>query len=289
MFLDVLIFILWLLLCIIGFTLLIVLIVLFVPVVYKVYAVNNPDALVKCRVSWLFGGIKALFDYDKAEDKTDFVLKIFGITLGKKKHPQEYKPDRHKGKPSKTETNATSYPEKIPESVTRTSEPELKIPEKKADESLNEKAEKKDDKKSEPKAKNKEKKTGFFKRLKEKVKEIKEINKRFKAIPNKKEIFSALLKLLKQLYAVFKPKKFEAKIEFGLDEPATTAELLGAIEVIKAFTGIKIETIADYNNKVFRYKINAQGGFMVFQLIIPLVKFAITPPVLHVIRNYKSM
>ncbi len=292
MFLDVLMFILWLLLFIVGFVLLIVLTVLFVPIKYKVYVVNSPDTVANCRISLLFGAIKFLVHYDNAKESSDFVLKIFGISLGDMLSKKSRKPIRYKSQRKKSKTTAPSYPEKMPEKVVVKPEPQ---PEKHS-ENINEDNNKNKEKQTESRKKNKEKKQGFYKSIKEKIEGIKEKIKdiksgynRIKAIPHKKEIFKALLKLLKRIFAVFKPKHFSANIEFGLDEPATTAELLGAIEIIKAFTGIKIETIADYNNKVFRYKVSAQGGFMVFFLILPIVKFILTPPVLHVIRNYKTI
>lgn len=78
-----------------------------------------------------------------------------------------------------------------------------------------------------------------------------------------------------QLGSFFKhimPSKHSIKLEFGTGSPDTTGEILGALAVVMALTGMNIQVIPDFDNAVFRGEIYMKGRIRLFNILIIALK-----------------
>lgn len=68
------------------------------------------------------------------------------------------------------------------------------------------------------------------------------------------------------------PSKHSIKLEFGTGSPDTTGEILGALAVVMALTGMNIQVIPDFDNAVFRGYIYMKGRIRLFNILIIALK-----------------
>lgn len=84
---------------------------------------------------------------------------------------------------------------------------------------------------------------------------------------------SALVRILseaKRLLRFLRPKKFAGEIEFGFEDPACTGYVLAAVSMIYPFIGEYTDIRPDFEHKIFKGRILAQGKLRLVHLIIPL-------------------
>lgn len=238
--------------------LLIVSLVLFVPVRYsgEVGFKEKPD--ISVRVTYLLKMISARFEMH--EGNREFVIRIFGIRLGRKKNKKRKRrrrdrKNRKNRKKSESvalmETDNTvndDYVEVTAETFGETSqedfEPEIK-------------SSKKNKKNISKKAK------GIYNNLSSKIKNInEEINNQ-----GNRRAFKVVKDALAGILKHIKPQKHEIAVTFGTGDPATTGELLGGIYVFIYMSEINAEVYPDFENKIFEMESWFKGRIRLFTLL----------------------
>ena len=97
-------------LTILGAVLLLLAIVLFVPVFYRVRIIHNPEKTqVKARVSFLFPLFLATVEYFQ---KLSYKVRIFGVTMVDSEKPKKDKPKKEKKFKNKKNRKQKKQPEK---------------------------------------------------------------------------------------------------------------------------------------------------------------------------------
>lgn len=238
--------------------LLIVSLVLFVPVRYsgEVGFKEKPD--ISVRVTYLLKMISARFEMH--EGNREFVIRVFGIRLGRKKNKKRKRrrrdrKNRKNRKKSESvalmETDNTvndDYVEVTVETFGETSqedfEPEIK-------------SSKKNKKNISKKAK------GIYNNLSSKIKNInEEINNQ-----GNRRAFRVVKDALAGILKHIKPKKHEIVVTFGTGDPANTGELLGGIYVFIYMSEINAEVYPDFENKIFEMESWFKGRIRLFTLL----------------------
>ena len=77
---------------------------------------------------------------------------------------------------------------------------------------------------------------------------------------------------LGRLFKHIMPLKNRIKLEFGTGSPDTTGEILGALAVIMALTGMNIQVMPDFYNAIFRGEIYMKGRIRLFNILIIALK-----------------
>lgn len=77
---------------------------------------------------------------------------------------------------------------------------------------------------------------------------------------------------LGRLFKHIMPLKHRIKLEFGTGSPDTTGEILGALAVIMALTGMNIQVMPDFDNAIFRGEIYMKGRIRLFNILIIALK-----------------
>lgn len=132
---------------------------------------------------------------------------------------------------------------------------------------------------------------GFFERLGMKIQKLFEklkytfekICDTMKSLTEKKEkltafitdevhrsALAALLKEIKRLLRFLKPKKVEADIEYGFEEPHYTGQVLAALSMIYPFVGEHVDIQPDFEHKVLKGNLLIAGKIRVFSMVIIL-------------------
>ena len=77
---------------------------------------------------------------------------------------------------------------------------------------------------------------------------------------------------LGRLFKHIMPLKHRIKLEFGTGSPDTTGEILGALAVVMALTGMNIQVMPDFDNAIFRGEIYMKGRIRLFNILIIVLK-----------------
>lgn len=247
---------------ILALILLILAVVLFVPIRYSGRASykKKPDVTVK--ISYLLHVLSVKFDFHDGDSKLR--IKIFGITLGKKK-PKKSKKKKVKKRKNSDDINKASVQENnIPEKIEVEEPKKTETPDYVTYE---------DDDFGEEKE-NKTKK-GIFKNLKDKYNnisaKIKNISNEINDESNKRAlrvVLGSAAKVLKHI----KPKHHEIMILFGTGDPATTGEFLGVAYSMAFLIGINMTVTPDFEDKIFELDSTFKGRIRLFTLGVIALK-----------------
>ena len=71
--------------------------------------------------------------------------------------------------------------------------------------------------------------------------------------------FQKGLKELKKLFSSMRPKRLEAQVKFGFEDPALTGYTLAGISIIYPFIGEHAQVEADFENKVLEGQVFLEG------------------------------
>ena len=139
-----------------------------------------------------------------------------------------------------------------------------------------EKAERKDEKTDNDSEKNKEEKTekldlDYFIKM---------------PMADKKQLFKAVVKLLKSLLKGIKPNDFYIKGDVGLEDPSTTAEIVGAAYAIGGILNKKIELKAVFDKEILQGEAYAKGKIIPIYMLVCLIRFVLTKQVRKIIKIY---
>lgn len=87
-----------------------------------------------------------------------------------------------------------------------------------------------------------------------------------------KDNFAFVKVQLGRLFKHIMPLKHRIKLEFGTGSPDTTGEILGALAVVMALTGMNIQVMPDFDNAIFRGEIYMKGRIRLFNILIIALK-----------------
>lgn len=245
---------------ILALLLTIILLVVFVPVRYRVYGRKKEDIYAKGRVSWLLHLLHASFVYENGE--LHYQLRILGIPLiGRKKTGKtgKNKPEKNRLEESEPEEDSTA---------------EVVVMEKKPEEPVKAKEPTKKKKTEKPKKKWK------IKEIIEQIKLFWQENK-----PAVQKIFQKIRAMIKALL----PKRLEGTIWFGTGDPCTTGEITGVLAILYGFYGGKLHIYHDFNQAVFMAELLIAGKIRLFTFIRICITVLLDKDVRRLIKNIKNL
>ncbi len=298
------------LLAILGLVLLVLALVLFVPIFYRVRIIHNPEKTqVKARVSFLFPMLLVTVEYLK---KLKYKLRIFGIPLldseKPKKEKKEKKPKQKKKKKKKPKNGTVQeetpkeelwapYEADKPEETSEEIPEEAPKPEQTASEAEDSATiEQKPEEKSE----------GFFEKIKSKIQKIREtisnviqkITKlmhqkdevlRILSKPETKRVFAFAWDKLKCLLKHILPRKVKGYVAYGADNPATTGQVLGILSVVYARTGMLLEIRPNFVEKQLECDVEVRGRIQIFTLLVIALKVLLNKELRKLMKEVKNI
>ena len=287
------------LLSIIGLVLLILCLVLFVPVRYKLDGSyeNDPDA--NARVTWLLHLVSLRLSYTK--DGLTKSLRILGIPIKKRekkaKKPKKEKKTKKKEKsenrlPQEEELTLEGFAEEKPSAEVQESEVKTET--------------------FTTKTEAEEEEQGFFSKLREFIQKIYDwivhFSEKIRDIYNK--IRSAvsdaayyldlltdshnqetILYALKQICLILRsicPKKWNLYARFGFEEPDTTGKILAIAALLHPFTGPRLSLDPVYDEKVLCASGMAKGRVFLITVLIVAWRLYFNKDLKKVIKALKK-
>ncbi len=279
--------------CILGFVILVVTAVLFVPVRYKVNADYHDRFKAQAKVSWL-GILRLMISYD---EELDIKAKAFFITVYNNNDENSKVSEQKKAKKKKEkkpEENIFSASDKDVEKLTEKEEkPQIKMAE-----AVNETKEDVQNVKeavSEDESGNIQNRSFFNKvkdkcfviytkikeiiklirdtvkkisgaadRLKEKVSKAKE----FVTDEDNKALFHFLVEQLKALIKVIKPKKYRINARIGFEDPATMGKVLAYVSILYGMSGVDLSLEPVFGENVKEGSIFLKGNICIFSVLV---------------------
>ena len=240
-----------LLLAVLGLLLLVLSAVLFAPLRYEFKASYFDRTDMDLKIKWLCSLLSVRVSYHQG------IFSIHGKLFGKNVRKEE------------GEDPLSSVPFSMPEKP----EPSLPLSERKAGTAPEEtvKTEQKEQKEEAgaekrsrqeeavPGKKRKDKKEGkgktsfSFQKICDKIgalKEKKEQVQDFLEDPENRKAFSLIKRQLYKLFRHILPRRFQARLRFGFDDPAVTGQVLGIICMFYALYGNNLSLEPDFNEKV---------------------------------------
>ena len=103
---------------------------------------------------------------------------------------------------------------------------------------------------------------------------------------DKQQLFKAVVKLLKSLLKGIKPDDFYIKGDVGLEDPSTTAEVVGAAYAIGGILNKKIELKAVFDKEILQGEAYAKGKIIPIYMLVCLIRFVLTKQVRKIIKIY---
>ena len=291
-------------LSLLGFLLIAVLLVLFVPIFYQIRIIHNPEQTkVRAKISFLFPLFLVTVQY---LNQLSYRLRICGIAvLNSEKPKKDRAPKKVKKKKKKEKHKRTEQEEEEPffaplnpPASVQTDDSENasdSIPHKKPEEA---------GKRTESRAENK--KIGLFSKIKAKFIKIREtilkIISRIKRLLHQKDAVKNLLakqetksvllfawdKLKRLLKHIF-PRKIKGYVAYGADNPATTGQVLGILSIVYARTGMLLELRPNFTEKQMECDILLKGRLQVVTLLIIAFKVIFNKELRKVINGLKKI
>lgn len=103
---------------------------------------------------------------------------------------------------------------------------------------------------------------------------------------DKKQLFKAVVKLLKSLLKGIKPDDFYVKGDIGFEDPSTTAEVVGAAYAIGGILNKKIELKAVFDKEILQGEAYIKGKIIPIYMLVCLIRFVLTKQVRKIIKIY---
>lgn len=293
------------LLAVLGLILLILALVLFVPVFYRVRVVHNPQQTkVTAKVSFLWPVITAVVQYLK---KLSYKVRVFGIAILDSEKPKKEKAKKEKKpKPDKKKKKKVAVKEDTKEDIFAPLENPGFLPKDGPAEDKPAEEAAAPEEKSGEQAQVKEKKPGIFAKIKAKIQKLREtIRKVFtkikKLLHQKDEVQRILAKQetksaikfawgkLKRLLKHILPRKVKGYVIYGADNPATTGQALGILSVLYARTGKLLEIRPNFMEKQLECDVLIKGRIQLFTLLLIAAKVALNKELRQVIKEFKGI
>lgn len=299
-------------LILLGLILVILLVVLFVPIRYRVKVEHGDAFVMEGCVSWLLHFIHARIQ--QSDKKRRIWIRVFGFLVYDSLRPPKPKKEksrrktkaRHKGHKRKLKSsnkvekiNKTEELKKIESDVI--SEADMSYKDARRKDLSQEKQQSKDKDQEDIHSEEtendglesdgkilrfynriKEKILGFFRGIKNKIKDLmqKLISIKHKGTLifdfikddiNKEGFrytYKSLIKLLKHIL----PRKLKSKLVFGTGDPCSTGQALGVFSILYSIYGDKLQITPDFENKVFKGNHYAKGRIRIWTILIISIK-----------------
>lgn len=304
----------FILLAVFGLLLFLILIVLFVPVRYRVKAEYHEEPNVEGRAGWLFHILYAGITF---RDKILHIrLRVFGFIVYDNLRTRKRQPKREARQAEEIPRRTAEKPSRTAEKPGRTAEipgGTAKIPGETA-KIPGGTAEIPDELESDGTGQRKE---GFFGKLRRRIHEkyigilhflnsIKEkIRRKISDLLNIKhkirllrdfisdelnqEAFHLTYGSIKRLLKHILPTKLRADIIFGTGDPCSTGKALGAAAALYGFYGEHVKITPDFNNSVFEGNLYVRGRIRLITILIIVIKLLLDKKFKRLIRNVKIL
>lgn len=273
------------LLAVLGLLLLLILIVVFFSVSYRINASYQETLTAKVKVSWLFHFVSVTLDYGEKGKRC--ILRLLGIPLTDFLNP---KPKKEKKKGKKKKRRAVKKRNTRKKQDAQRQDAQRK-PDTQPDPGMKKEPTPKE---APPQQKNIAdwfaKLIRFPARLLEVLKgilqkcrdlwnkgvHIREKLAKWLEVLQRERTKIAVGKAKRQIVRLLKqilPRKWNAYVEFGFDDPAVTGQILGYYWMLIGVWGGHFICVPDFEHKVFSGNIEAKGRIQVFQLIYASYQF----------------
>jgi len=299
-------------LAILGLVLLVLALVLFVPIFYKVRIIHNPkETKITGKVSFLWPAIVVVVQYFK---KLSYKVKLFGISLldsekpkkeKKPKKKKEKKPKKKKEKKKKVQFGDAKETLTEEDSFAPSENPGA-LPKEEPEEDNSSETDAAESESFEEQTQDKEKKPGIFAKIKAKIQKLREtisktIAKIKRLLHQKDEVQRILGKpetkaaikfawdKLKRLLKHILPRKIKGYVAYGADNPATTGQVLGILSVLYARTGQLLDIRPNFTEKQLECDVLIKGRIQVFTLLVIAVKVVLNKELRQVIKEFKGI
>lgn len=267
------------LLWVIGIILLLATLIMFYPVSYKIQAAYEDSLYARVKVHWLFHLISVTLDYKDAGKKC--ILRILGIPImdflnPKPKKEKKKKPKKKKSsgtKKKKTTINAEFQDSADTEGFSENNDSS--------------------DNKEESKSKLKdlwEKLTGFPEKLKVLIEtiiqkitnlyhkgiDLKEKAEKWVDVLKRERTRLAIDKAKQKIIGLLKhilPRKWNAYVEYGLENPGTTGQIYGYYWMFLGIWSEHFICVPDFEHKIFKGSISAKGHMLVIKFLYVAFQF----------------
>ncbi len=298
------------LLSVLGIILLVLAVVLFVPVFYRVRIIHNPKATkVKAKVSFLFPLLLVTVEYCK---KLIYKLRVFGFAVidsekpKKEKIPKEKKTKRIKKKDKKQNSLQPVENEDDEEDFFVPLESPSETPKVEEQQGSEPEGGPKEEPEPAEMQSSKEKKQGLFEKIRSKIQKIretignivkkvrkllhqKEEVQRILAQPETKKAISFVWEKLKRILTHVLPRKIKGYVAFGADNPATTGQVLGVLSMLYTRTGMLLEIRPNFTEKQLECDVELKGRIQVFTLLVIAVKVFLNQELRKLITEFKGL
>ena len=280
------------LLGLLALLLLALLIILFVPFRYRIHASYYDTADIQATVSWLLHAISVSLCISKDDKKCR--IKVFGICILDLFHPKPRKEKKRKKKSDtkKDETKhskqleRTEQSKKMSESATQYDDSTLSEDDTPKDVGIFEKI------------------ISFFIRIKEaflslqrkirtvreKQIDLQEQGRKWITVLKRDRTKNALSKckdiLIKMLKTIL-PRKWSAYVHFGMDDPATTAQILGYYWMFIGILANHVTCLPNFENKVMEGELKAKGHIRMITFVLIGLKVLFDPDLIY-LRKIKA-
>ena len=261
------------LLGLLALLLLALLIILYVPFRYRIHASYYDTADIQATVSWLLHAISVSLCISKDDKKCR--IKVFGICILDLFHPKPRKEKKRKKK-SDTKKDETKHSKQLKRTEQSKKMSEFVI--QHDDSTLSEDGTPID-------AGIFEKIISFFIRIKEaflslqrkirtvreKQIDLQEQGRKWITVLKRDRTKNALSKckdiLIKMLKTIL-PRKWSAYVHFGMDDPATTAQILGYYWMFIGILANHVTCLPDFENKVMEGEFKAKGHIRMITFVL---------------------
>ena len=300
------------LLCILGFVLVMLILILVMPVRYSAEAQKDPAEKLKARfkVTYFFGIVRALAEY---EDVLEINAKVLWFKIFSMKIPDKDADDEEISLDDLDEALDEEFPD---EELTNDTEDaplnEVSDLSENADDtetplqddeefdedltfgSIEELPEDTDDGSSDGADEDEE---GPFAKLKYKFEEICDKIDKVKSeiryyynIYNSNEGKNALRKTGKHLKKIFRkllPRKITANVTYGLSSPDLTGKVYGVYCLIADRFSGDSEVIPDFDREIFEGRIKAKGYFNIWGILVNIIAIVINKDAIRIIKSVR--
>ena len=279
------------LLCLLGLLFVLLTVVLFVPVRYRIQGeVKEKETQIHIRASWLCHVISFLGDY--VDGTFDYILKIFGVRKEFGGSDEETSSEVEEQDDETVETEISTKAEEIPQETA---------------EGVAEAGEAgRPGKSTERISGKKSKKRSFGSKISSKSKKIRETVKKIwdfiVHLPQKfdkikevvtdagnKNALSLTWRELRYLLRHFKFRKIHTDLEFSAGDPALTGKILGGIAVIPAFYRYDMHIYPDFASDTFyvRGTFDIKGRIRLIHLLCSVIRLLKEKDVRRVLSQFQ--
>ena len=260
-------------LVLLGIVILLLCLLLFVPIRYKVHAEFHGKIKVAAHVTYLLRLLHVRFSLEGTE--SDLQIHLFGRSISgqrEKTAPAKNKKSKKPEKPEKPEraerVEKPEKTEKVEKAELKQAVKEVQTPavEKKAVTAVPDKAEpvKPAKQKADGENAEKEKKKNTNTKLSGIIDNIKTLTNLLK---ENKHVLKFIFKQIKLLFKHVLPGSHVISVRLGLDDPAMLGEILGAVAVVRASTGLIINITPVWDEAVFEADADLKGRIILGRVL----------------------